>query len=364
MNEPDAPDAALEALLSVQRTLPNVTAGLAPIEGTLKDRPEDFVVEEVPAYDPSGTGEHLYLWIEKRGLNTQDALARIARTLGANVASAGYAGLKDRNAVTRQWLSFHHTATPAPDALAVEGVRVLEVARHGNKLRTGHLHGNRFTIRLAGVPREHDAHAEATLARLEARGLPNYYGDQRFGRGGDNLRRAAAWVVGRGRAPDKPFLRKLYVSTLQAALFNAWVGERLDDGLDEAALRGDVLRKEETGGLFTCEAPELDTPRVRSWEISPTGPMFGAKMRAAEADALARESALLARYGVTLDDFARVARFGEGTRRPARVRPRGVETVRDGDDLVLSFTLPKGSYATVLIAELTKTRDVTLGDDP
>ncbi|MDB4991715.1 MAG: tRNA pseudouridine 13 synthase [Myxococcaceae bacterium] len=351
-------------LLARLTHLPLLTASVPGIEGTLKGSPEDFVVEELPAYPPTGIGEHLYLWIEKRDLNTQDAVARLAQALGARPDGAGYAGLKDKRAVTRQWLSFHHVATPRAEDLTVEGVSVLEVSRHVNKLRTGHLRGNRFTIRLASVPPAHDVHASAALARLVEDGLPNYYGSQRFGIEGRNLSSAWSWVVDQGRPPNKPFLRKLFVSTLQSALFNAWLAERIERGDYLRALPGDILRKEESGGLFPCTEPDVDSARVRSWEISATGPMFGARMRSAEAEAHEHELALLARYGITQEHFARVERAGEGTRRPSRVRVSEVEQRREGDDLVLSFTLPKGSYATVLLGELTKSHALSLGDDP
>ncbi|MDB4972651.1 MAG: tRNA pseudouridine 13 synthase [Myxococcaceae bacterium] len=365
MSEPDPsrldPRARLYARLA---RLPKLSGDIPPIEGTLKGAPEDFVVEELPAYPPSGTGEHLYLWIEKRELNTQDAVARLAQALGARQDGAGYAGLKDKRAVTRQWLSFHHVGTPRAEDLTVDGVRVLEVSRHVNKLRTGHLRGNRFTIRLGAVPPAHDVHAAATLARLVDDGLPNYYGSQRFGIEGRNLAGAWSWIVEQGRPPNKPFLRKLFVSTLQSALFNAWLAARIERGEYLTALPGDILRKEESGGLFDCTDAELDGARLRSWEISATGPMFGARMRATSAEAHDREIALLAEYGLTDAHFARVERAGEGTRRPARVRVSEVAQRREGDDLVLSFTLPRGSYATVLLSELTKSDALALGDDP
>ena len=355
---------SLSPLIARLSHLPSLSHDIAGIEGTLKGTPEDFLVEELPAYTPSGAGEHLYLWIEKRELNTQDAVARLAHALGARPDGAGYAGLKDKHAVTRQWVSFHHVATPRAEELTLDGVRVLEVSRHVNKLRTGHLRGNRFTVRLAGVPPAHDGRAEAALARLVADGLPNYYGSQRFGIEGRNLSAAWAWIVDGGRPPNKPFLRKLFVSTLQSALFNVWLAERLEAGAYLAALAGDIMRKEESGGLFACSEPEIDTARVRAWEISATGPMFGARMRSAEAEGQQREIALLSQFGLTLEHFSRVERFGEGTRRPARVRVTEVVQRREEQDLVLSFTLPKGSYATVLLGELTKSHALTLGDDP
>jgi tRNA pseudouridine13 synthase len=354
---------ALDRLLAVQRALPLLTRDLPAVTGSLKQSPEHFIVEELPAYPPAGSGEHLYLWIEKRDLNTNEAVARLARALGASTEGAGYAGLKDRRAVTRQWVSFQHAATPSTP-IELEGVRVLEVSRHANKLRTGHLRGNRFTIRLADVPPEHDAHVRDGLARISELGLPNYFGTQRFGFEGKNVSSAYAWVAEGGRAPAKPFLRKLLVSALQSALFNVWLAERLERGALLLAEHGDILRKEESGGPFVCSEPEIDTARIASWEISPTGPLFGARMRAPEAEALERETELLARYGITPAHLERVRKFGEGARRPARVRVQGCETRREGGDLVLTFALPKGSYATVLLGELTKSPSLTLGDDP
>jgi tRNA pseudouridine13 synthase len=353
-----------ESLWQSLGALPRLSEDVPPISGELKREPEHFVVEELPAYLPTGEGEHLYLWVEKRGLNTPDAVLRLCEALGASRDGAGYAGMKDKHAVTRQWLSFHTPATPELDTLQLDGVRALSISRHVNKLRTGHLRGNRFTIRLADVPAEHDAQLAAVLARIGEEGLPNYYGPQRFGHQGRNFHDAWRWIVEGGRAPGKPFLRKLFVSTLQSALFNAWLGARIASGTLARALAGDVMRKEETGGMFVSNDPAADGPRVASWEISATGPMFGAKMRPAEADALATEQALLERFGVTAEHLARVSKFGEGTRRPARARVSEIAHHREGTDVVLAFTLPKGSYATVLIAELTKARELTLGDDP
>jgi tRNA pseudouridine13 synthase len=302
----------------------------------------------------------LYLWIEKRGLTTPQAVERLATSLGARAEAAGWAGLKDKHAVTRQWVSLHHPATPSATELESEGLRVLEVARHGNKLRTGHLRGNRFSLRLADVPPEHDARAQEALAELSRHGLPNYYGAQRFGQAGRNLHDAYAWLVEGGRAPGKPFLRKLLVSALQSALFNASLGARLERGALATALEGDVLRKEDTGGLFVSDDLQADAERVARWEISPTGPMFGARMKCPRGAALALESEVLTRWGVDADCWARAGKFGEGTRRAVRVRAERMQCTRRAADLVLEFDLPRGSYATVLVEELTKTRGLSL----
>ena len=316
------------ALLNHLSELPFVTAQVKAVTGTLKSIPEDFCVEEIPSYTPTGEGEHLYVFFEKRGLNTPDAVRAIAQQIGTRSEDAGWAGLKDRQAITRQWVSFHHVATPALDAINVENVRILEISRHVNKLRTGHLRGNRFTLRLRDVPAEHDAHVRDAIARMCEVGLPNYYGEQRFGHAGRNLVGAMRWIVDGERAPLKPFLRKLFVSTLQSALFNAWLGMRVRAGTLNQAVAGDVMRKEDTGGVFDCADVQVDGPRVTAWEISPTGPMFGSRMRPPTLDAKALEDDVLASWGVTPAHFDHVKRFGEGTRRTARVRHRHAPPVR------------------------------------
>jgi tRNA pseudouridine13 synthase len=333
------------------------------IPGRLKTSPEDFMVEELPAYQPSGQGEHLYLWIEKRGLTTTEAVKGLSAALGARFEAAGWAGLKDKQAVTRQWISLHHAATPDAADLVQPGVRVLEVSRHVNKLRTGHLRGNRFVLRLADVPEQHDTQVQAVLTALTLHGMPNYYGAQRFGHGGGNVLSAYAWLVQGERAPGKPFMRKLLVSALQAALFNIWLGARIERDQFGAVLEGDVLRKEDTGGLFVCADARQDAERAQRWEISPTGPMFGARMKSPESVALALESEVLARWGIDDSCLARAQKFGEGTRRVLRVRPERVGCTRQGADLILEFDLPKGSYATVLVEELSKTRGLLLSGD-
>jgi tRNA pseudouridine13 synthase len=353
-----------DALRDLQLSgLPFATPQLAGVRARIKREPEDFLVEELPAYLPSGSGEHLYLWIEKRGRNTHDVARALAEQLGAKLDDAGWAGLKDKNAVTRQWLSFHCASTPEAAALELEGVRVLEVSRHANKLRTGHLRGNRFRLRLTDVEPGAEARIAEVLEQLRTHGLPHYFGSQRFGFGGKNVPAAHAWLVEGKKAPDKPFLRKLFASALQAALFNAALAERIERGLMGTALDGDVMRKEDTGGLFVSADPAIDQPRVTSWEISPTGPMFGPSMRAPERAALAMETELCARWHIDPACFARAKKLAEGTRRALRIRPDALRVERAGEDVVLEFELPRGAYATTLVAEITKTRDVTLAED-
>jgi tRNA pseudouridine13 synthase len=338
-------------------SLPYLTADVPGVPGVLRSSLEDFRVDEQPAYELSGEGEHLYLHFEKRDLTTPEAMRRLARALGVDPKSAGYAGLKDRRAVTRQWASFAVKDDAAARALgdSIEGIRVLELGRHGNKLRTGHLRGNRFELRLREVPLGREPEVAAVLARLSTEGIPNYYGEQRFGRDAQNVAEARRWIVDGERAPRDHFRRKLLVSSLQSELFNDVLAARLRDGLFAQAVDGDLLRKEDSGGLFTTEDLEDARRRVASFEVSPTGPMFGAKMRWPEREAREREARALAAAGLSEPHLASFVRDGEGTRRPLRVRPLEVSVETEAPGVVrLGFVLPKGAYATVVLREVTK----------
>jgi tRNA pseudouridine13 synthase len=289
---------------------------------------------------------------EKTGLTTPEAVARIARALGVDPRGTGFAGLKDRHAVTVQWASFAGADPERALVLCdcVPGVRVLEAVRNATRLRTGHLRGNRFALRLyveGGSER-----VSALVDEVTRRGFPNYFGAQRFGAGGRNLERARRWLVEGGSLPRDRFERKLLVSALQSALFNSVAAARVRDDLLDHAVPGDVLRKEDTGGLFTTTDLADAERRVERWEVSPTGPIFGARMRWPEAGARAREEQALAHAGLTREQLVAFERFGAGTRRAIRVRPENVALEGEPDAPVLRFDLPRGAYATVLLREI------------
>ena len=331
--------------------LPFLTARVPGCGGAFKATPEDFVVEELPAYQPSGEGEHLFVWLEKRGRSTQEVAKALARHCGVEERLVSWAGLKDRQALTRQYLCLPAKAgEPAIGSFAHPGVTVLRWARHRNKLKTGHLQGNRFELWLRGVS---DVGAlEATIGELKARGVPNY-GEQRFGVTGANAERGKALLLAGGRHRDR-FERKLLLSAYQSALFNRVLAQRLDRGSFDRALAGDVLKKHETGGQFLCEAPEVDQPRVERFEVSPTGPMFGPEMTCPQGEAWALEAEVLAADGVTLETFAAGGDETRGTRRLLRI-PLEVEHAASTDGVKLDLVLPAGSYATVVLRELLKT---------
>jgi tRNA pseudouridine13 synthase len=340
--------------VSAPEPFPLLTAGIPGSGGLLKSGPEDFVVEEIPAYRPAGAGEHLYLWIEKIGRDTPEVARALSRALGVPERDVGYAGMKDRQGVTRQFFSVPAAAAQARlSAFGMDGVRVLEARRHGNKLRTGHLRGNRFWIRIRDV-RDAGA-ARAILGQLETTGVANYFGEQRFGRGEDNAELGRRLILGQRleRAPT-PFQRKLYLSAFQSLLFNRALAGRIRDGTWSRALEGDVLRKSETGGLFVCEEPSREQPRVDAFEVSPAGPLFGPKMPNAAGAVAQAEEALLVDASVALDDFRRGRGETEGGRRAYRVRLEGASVEEEGSDVLLSFILSRGSYATVVLEEVMK----------
>ncbi len=344
--------------------LPRVTSDLPGSGGRVKASPEDFQVDEIPAYLPQGTGPHLWLRVEKRDRTTRDVVRGLARALGVPDREAGHAGMKDRAAVTTQWLSFPVARDPDPASLGGDGYRVLEASRHQNKLRTGHLRGNRFAVAVRGGDL---ALARACAEALGQRGLPNFFGPQRFGAGGKNADLGRALLLGHDdpearRAARDRFLRRLVLSAWQSRVFNAWLAERLADGLFATAIAGDMMKKLDSGGIFTCQDPAADSPRIAAFEISPAGPMFGHKLRPAEGEALLREQRLLAAEGVTAADLSRGGGETEGTRRAGRI-PVAVELTPAEGGYRAAFELPKGSYATVVMGELTKSDGLEIADE-
>lgn len=338
--------------------LPYLTSDLPGIGGALRTVPEDFRVDEELPYAASGAGDHVFVRIEKRGLTTPHAVKGIARALGINDRDIGVAGMKDRHAVTTQWLSLPPPITPEQaQALAVPDLTVLEAIRHNHKLRTGHVRSNTFKLVVRGVAADAADRARAILERLaRPPGAPNYYGEQRFGREGDNAERGRALLAGTAKRGDKR-IDRLMVSALQSELFNTWLAARITDGLYATALAGDVLHKR-GGGLFDCTEPDLDTPRVGTGEVTPTGPMFGPSMRAPAAGSPAetREASVLAGAGLTPESFAAVRALAEGTRRDAAIAVAdvAVEAGADGTTVLVGFALPGGAYATSVMREVMK----------
>ena len=404
--------------------LPYLTPDLPGTGGLLRVRPEDFVVDEIPAYAASGDGEHLIIRIRKTGMSTFQAIDRIARVAKVNPRDIGFAGLKDTQAVTRQYLTLPHGASvETVQAIASPGLSVESVDRHHNKLRPGHLKGNRFEIKVREVEPGLIERAKPIVDQLVARGLPNYFGEQRFGRRGDNDLLGAALLRGDADgllrlligAPKndvdpsnifearrffergdlkaamhkwprssgmerrilarfqktnnaaqsvrlvEPKLRRLWLSALQSRVFNEVVAARI--GSIGTVLPGDLAMLHEKGACFSVEDASADQARADVFEISATGPMLGYRMTLPTGEPLAIEQSVFDRFGLTREDFKRPDRDqAKGDRRALRVpvREAAIESGSDahGGYLSVHFTLPAGSFGTVVLREIMKAETI------
>jgi len=390
-----------------------LTSDIPGVGGQLKTTPDDFFVEEIPLYLPSGQGRHIYATIEKRGLSTYAAIKNIGRALQVSPKAIGYAGLKDAQAVTRQTISIDGVSPEAVAALDLPKINILAVTSHRNKLKIGHLSGNRFIIRVRQVDQTVLATAEAVVDILTRTGVPNFFGEQRFGNRANThhlgealVRRNAAEFVaeylGRPQADEaqpvqtaralvdarqwsealaqwphflsgerrvlaaivqvdgrldvafKALDRKLgnlFVAAFQSHLFNQMLTERLEDlGYLEA---GDVAYIHRNGAAFVVEDVAAEQPRADRFEISPSGPLFGPKLLMAEGQPGQREQQMLTTYGLNLNDFKLPGLKIRGLRRPFRFELKQAK-VWWNEGLMLSFELPPGAYATTVMAEIMK----------
>ncbi len=335
--------------------------GAPVLSARIRSTVEDFRVEELDGFEASGDGEHVLLTVEKRGINTAFVAREIARWAGVAEHAVGYAGLKDRHAVARQRFSVQLPGREPPpvEALEQDGLRVLAQARHRRKLPRGALAGNRFVLVLREVRGRRDA-VESRLATIAARGVPNGFGEQRFGHGGGNVDKALAMFsqAGRGRRTGRE-QRSLLLSAARSALFNRVLAARVADGSWERGMDGEVWALSGSRSVFGPEpmGPALQA-RLDAGDIDPSGPLWG--RGALRSEGACRELELAA-----LDDATSLAlrdgleRAGlEQERRALRLRPGALEWHWDGEDvLVLAFGLPAGSYATAVLAQLGETSD-------
>lgn len=333
--------------------LPAITSDLPGTGGQTRVCLEDFVVSEIPRYLPSGAGEFAYAYVEKRGLNTHDLVAAL-RDRGVPYNDVGVAGLKDKHAVTWQWLSvpgWHEHALVALDG--IEGVRILELSRHETRLRRGNLRGNRFEVRVRQPVEGWQSRANSIVRGIGEAGLPNYFGPQRFGRFNSNAVDAVRMLRGE-RVPGGRRLNEFFISALQAHLFNWNLKRRIETGLYRRVLPGDRARRHDTGGMFLVGDPTAESERASRLEISAALPLYGRKVAGGLEEAAALESQVLRRFGLRRSDFRPLTR---GDWRISRVLPEDVALRPCEDGYVAEFTLPNGAYATTFLRELTKSEE-------
>jgi tRNA pseudouridine13 synthase len=342
-----------------------VTASLPQAHGApvlsarIRAVPEDFRVDEIDGFEPEGSGEHLLLTIEKRGMNTAFAAKLLAQWAGIDEAGIGYAGLKDRHAVTVQRFSVHLPRRVAPDTALLEqheGLRVLAAAWHSRKLPRGALAGNRFVLRLREVAGDRDA-VEARLQAVAARGVPNYFGEQRFGREGDNVANALAMFAGR-RMPRAQ--RTHLLSAARSQQLKRVLAARVEAGTGDAALDGEVWMLDGSRSVFgPLPLDDALAARLAAFDIHPSAPLWGRGELRSNGAALALELAALA------DPESLALRAGleaaglKQERRATRLQPRELawewpaHPAQEPATLELRFELPPGAYATTVLAELT-----------
>lgn len=392
-----------------------VTPDIEGIGGILKQRHEDFLVEEVPLYEPIGEGGHTYLTVEKRGMSTFEMVHRLGDYFGVSTGAIGYAGLKDTRAVTRQRVSIEGVDVETALGISLPAMRVVDAAYHTNKLRLGHLAGNRFTIRVRHPRKDAFERAKQVLDTIAENGAPNFFGMQRFsGRGAGHIigrammlgdwDEALSYYLGRpqenertevfqarqayedgdydrarrlfplpkfrderrvlggllrGLSSAQAFhqvnarMRRLLSSAYQSLLYNRVLARRMPN--IGVLMDGDIAQKHRGGACFVVESAEAEQPRADEFEISPSGPLFGSKMLRPSGAPREIEDDILRAEDLDPADMPRTFSLMGGLRRPMRIPVMEPEITREEDrSIVVSFRLPSGSYATVIMDEIMK----------
>jgi tRNA pseudouridine13 synthase len=317
---------------------------------------EDFQVEEIPAYQMSGAGEHAYLWIEKRGVSSPELVSRIIRTLGIPSKDVGLAGQKDRYAITRQYCSIPKRLAINVERLNSDEITVISTTFHQNKLKTGHLKGNRFRLILRAATGSfttaEQQSVEARLNQLVETGLPNYFGPQRFGHGGNTVVDGLRFLKGKLPKDHWPenqsrTLRRLALSAVQSSIFNLVVSQRVAAGNAGLPQSGDVVIRK--GGTKAYRYPD----GAETTDVVPAGPMPGPEMLAAGGDIEQMELAAMEKLGLRPQDFQRYAKLTSGVRRKMLEFPSNVSVSLTADGaLEVCFDLSAGTYATTLLQEV------------
>lgn len=324
--------------------------GAPTAEGVIRSSPQDFKVEEIPRIHPEGEGGHLWLWVEKVGANTDWVAGELAKVTGCARRDVGYAGLKDRHAVTRQWFSVPLTdeAEVRLEQAEIEGVVILKTSLHTRKLKRGTLDGNRFQLTIRDFNGD-AAETEARLEQIRATGVPNYFGPQRFGHQGQNVNKGFRLLSERVRLQRNK--RSLYISAIRSFLFNHVLAQRVRQGNWANIMDGELAMLDGTRSIFPCDRPDTDIEdRCKRLDIHPTGPMPGENGTQPTGEVLSLEESVLQRW----PDLTEVLVSGriQAARRALRLYPAELEWETEGSILRLAFSLPPGAYATTVLREL------------
>lgn len=333
-------------LQAAWQALPQAS-GAPLLQGRIRQQADDFRVRELLPFEPTGDGEHLLLEIRKRDWNTADVASWLARALGVKRRAVTFAGRKDRHAVTEQWFGVHLPGRWPDLPACPPGIELLRATRHGRKLRLGALRGNRFQLRLTALQGRRDE-LHRRLWRIARRGVPNYFGAQRFGIDGGNLAGAERLFRGQ-RISDRP-LRGLYLSAARAFLFNQVLAERVRQACWDRVLPGDLMTFSGSRSIFPADPRTAADPRLEALDLHPTGPLPGTAGMEPESDAQALEAAVLERYPELVNGL--IAYRLRAERRALRLPVSELGWSEDEDGLTLSFSLPPGAFATAVVREI------------
>nr|WP_208293556.1 tRNA pseudouridine(13) synthase TruD [Zophobihabitans entericus] len=327
--------------------------GTPQVTGDYKQNFEDFIVREDLGFEPDGAGEHVMVYLRKRDCNTTFVAEHLAKFAGIHPKNVSYAGLKDRHGVTEQWFGLHMPGKETPDfsQFTLEGCEVLTVTRQSKKLRTGVLKGNYFILVLRNVSNKEEL--EARLQQIQQSGVPNYFGEQRFGRDNSNINNALLWAKGEIKVKDRN-KRSFYLSAARSAIFNDMVSERIIRQLDKKVLTGDAIQLAGRGSWFVVKADEVEQvqTRLEANELRITAPMVGDNALGSQLDALSfEESCLIEKWQPLLSLFKQER--VETARRAILLQPEQLAWKwLDAQTIELNFWLNAGSYATSVLREL------------
>jgi tRNA pseudouridine13 synthase len=325
-------------------------AGAPECQGVIRAEPDDFHVQELPLITPEGQGGHLWLEIEKREANTDWVARQLATCAGVSGRDVGYAGMKDRRAVTRQWFSvaLQEARNPDWDSWKIPGAKILNAQLHTRKLRRGVLAGNRFRLVVRNLAGDL-SQLQERLQRVKQNGVPNYFGSQRFGHDGQNVVRGSRWLEHGGRLPRNK--KSIYISAVRSFLFNEVLSTRVERQAWNRLLDGDIASLDGSRSTFRCTLPDPELARrCGEFDIHPSGPLPGKGGDCVQRLAAATEQAALGQWQTLVSGLE--AAGVKSARRPLRLLPKKMRWDLSGEELVLVFELSRGGYATSVLREL------------